>query len=277
MSDDETERFERQIRLFGELGQEKLRGACVAVVGLGGLGSHVVQQLSYLGVRRFVLIDHDIVTATSLNRLIGATGGDLGRAKVAVAADLIRQIQPDVDIDSKAMKLSQPRAAIAASASDLIMGCVDNDYPRLLMTDLASAASVSYIDAASGIDTKHGVVYGGRVVAAGVTRGCLSCLGLLDQTEIRRAQMSSDELETEAKIYGVPVESLTATGPSVVTLNGVVASLAAMEAMVSMVGLRAPVKFQRYQGHWSGLITRSETAPDACFYCDRWLGVAHAD
>lgn len=55
------ERFDRQILLFGEEGQEKLAAATVAIVGVGGLGSHVVQQLAYLGIRRFLLVDGERV------------------------------------------------------------------------------------------------------------------------------------------------------------------------------------------------------------------------
>jgi molybdopterin/thiamine biosynthesis adenylyltransferase len=264
-----TDRYERQIGLFGAEGQARIGRARVAVLGLGGLGSHVVQQLAYLGVRNYVLVDHDVVTSTNLNRLIGATTNDVDRTKVAVASDLIRTVQPNAEVDPYETKLPNDDAAAAASSTDLILGCFDNDFPRLLLTEIASRAGIPYIDTASGVDTEYGLVYGGRVVTAGLTPGCLSCLHLLDQTEIRRAQMSPEELEVEATIYGVPVESLTGTGPSVVTLNGVIASLGAMEAMVSITGLRKPAKFQRYQGHW-GPITRADPATNTCYYCRRW-------
>ena len=66
---DNSKRFDRQILLFGAAGQEKIAAARVAIVGLGGLGSHVAQQLAYLGVRSLVLVDGDCVTRSNLNRL----------------------------------------------------------------------------------------------------------------------------------------------------------------------------------------------------------------
>ena len=82
--------------------------------------------------------------------------------------------------------------------------------------------------------------------------------------------MTAEQLKTEAKIYGVPVEKLLATGPSVVSLNGVVASMAVMEAMAIMTSLREPVKIQTYRGDWRR-ITRRDEASESCFYCKRWL------
>src|SRR2546430_1634402 len=55
-------RYDRQTRLFGMAGQERIGDFKVAIVGLGGVGSHVAQQLAYLGTKRFILIDADIVT-----------------------------------------------------------------------------------------------------------------------------------------------------------------------------------------------------------------------
>ena len=66
-------RYERQVQALGTEVQERLRKSNVCVVGLGGLGSQVLQALAYLGVQTFTLIDEDSVEVTNLNRLIGAT------------------------------------------------------------------------------------------------------------------------------------------------------------------------------------------------------------
>src|SRR5690349_3153066 len=69
-------RFDRQIRLFGSAGQERIRAAKVAVIGIGGLGTHVVQQLSLLGVKDLALVDAQEVDTTNLNRYIGVRHDD---------------------------------------------------------------------------------------------------------------------------------------------------------------------------------------------------------
>jgi tRNA A37 threonylcarbamoyladenosine dehydratase len=62
------DRYIRNEGLFGAEGQAKIAGTKVTMAGMGGLGSHVAQQLAYLGVRMFALIDFDIVTESSMNR-----------------------------------------------------------------------------------------------------------------------------------------------------------------------------------------------------------------
>ena len=263
-------RYDRQLELFGREGQAKLEAARVAVLGLGGLGSHVCQQLAYLGVREFVLADHDDVEVTNLNRLIGATPADVDTSKIDVAVRTIMAVQPDAAIQPIDTKLPDRRIDSALDGCDLIMGCFDNDYPRLLATGLASERGIVYIDTASGIEVEP-LFYGGHVLVAGDAPGCLHCFRELDQNEIRRAQLTEEQLEVEAKIYGIPVERLRGTGPSVVTLNGVVASIATTEAMAWLTGLRAPHKLQKYYANY-GTVRQSGDAPiPDCFYCAQWV------
>jgi molybdopterin-synthase adenylyltransferase len=70
-------RYSRNEALFGVEGQKKIAATKVAIIGLGGLGSHVAQQLAYLGVQHYAPVDFDIVTNSSMNRLIGALDADV--------------------------------------------------------------------------------------------------------------------------------------------------------------------------------------------------------
>ena len=70
------DRFDRNIRLFAREGQERVRSASIAVVGVGGIGTHVVQQLSLLGVGGLALIDPQEMDASNRNRYIGARYDD---------------------------------------------------------------------------------------------------------------------------------------------------------------------------------------------------------
>lgn len=262
----DDERYDRQIRLFGEEGQRRLADATVVVIGLGGLGSHVCQQLAYLGVKRFELIDHDTIDRTNLNRLIGALESDIGSYKTAVAKRMIETIQPDAVVSTLEERIPCDSLSTRLTGVRVIVGCLDNDYPRLKLTELSAQCKLAYVDAASDI-LNEGKIYGGRVYVADERAGCLSCEGELDQNEIRRAQMTDDELEVEARMYGVPVTELRGTGPSVVTINGVVASLAATEVMAVITGLRKPVKRQTYRAHLGQITFANEPAESDCYYC----------
>ena len=67
----DSEKYDRNVRFFGQSGRDSLGAASVAVVGVGGLGTHVVQQLALLGVGRLVLIDSEEVDETNRNRYVG--------------------------------------------------------------------------------------------------------------------------------------------------------------------------------------------------------------
>lgn len=274
MTADAETRYIRQLDIFTAEGQRRIGAARIAVLGLGGLGSHVCQQLAYLGAKRFVLVDDDLVDETNLNRLVGATGSDVGIAKNVIMERLIKSVQPTAEVDSIVAMLPHDHIDAAISSTDLIMGCFDNDYPRLMTTALASEHRVPYVDAASGINVGEASLdFGGRVVVAGIAKGCLNCMNMLDQDEIRRAQMNDAELEQEAKLYGVSVESLRGTGPSVVAINGVIASLAVVEAMhiLSRIKIRRdPVITYRGVPGW---ITRKDPPTDECYYCSIWNDV----
>jgi hypothetical protein len=90
-----ADQHDRQVRAFGPDGQRALQRLHVGIVGLGGTGSIVAQQLVHLGVRDFVLIDPDVVEETNLNRLANAAPTDVGKAKVDIAARYIKSVAPD--------------------------------------------------------------------------------------------------------------------------------------------------------------------------------------
>lgn len=264
-----SERFSRQIALFGEKGQLKLIDTRAAIVGLGGLGSHVAQQLAYLGVGELLLVDTDKVETSNLNRLVGATADDVGRRKVDVAADAIRAIAPQTTVVCEATEFAE-LAGGRLDERDVLFGCVDNDRTRLQLLEGASRRRLTYIDSASDVLPDQDVLrYGGQVVVAN-GQGCLLCRGLLDQDAIRHAGMSDADREIEHKIYGIEDAALGETGPSVVTVNGIVASLSTTEFVVWRTGLRPPRPHLIYKG-WLGIVSApSDRPPAGCYYCARW-------
>jgi hypothetical protein len=268
---DLSERYSRQIALFGVAGQQRLKDACVVLIGLGGLGSHLAQQLAYLGVRRYTLFDGDTVGSSDLNRLIGATGDDVGIPRVHVAARHIRSILPAASVRVVAECVPHPAAEAAmASAAAAIVGLDrDDDTTRLILTEQCSIAGVPYVDAASDITRIVGgdVVYGGRVVVAGPAAGCLFCRGELDWREVAYQAVNPRARQAGAASYAVGAAALRA---SVVTINGVVASLAATEISCLISGLRPPCGMLTYRAN-EGIVTRSGDLPARrCQYCARW-------
>jgi molybdopterin/thiamine biosynthesis adenylyltransferase len=267
----DLDRFDRQLRLFGCEGQARIADTYAAVVGCGGTGSHVVQQLAFLGVRMFGLIDADHATRTSRNRLIGMVPEDVTRqtAKVAIAARTIRQIEPDTTITEVHDSFVSEAGERELAKATVIFGCVDRDGARLLLNEYACAYDKPYFDLATDTEGTGGQVrFGGRVTVRTNRHGCLYCTDALDKEAVRRDLTTPERREEEAQMYGLRRDALNETGPSVVMLNGVIASLAVTEFMVFTTGVpRPPKRSLRYDGT-RGIVNEPRDTPAAdCLYC----------
>jgi molybdopterin/thiamine biosynthesis adenylyltransferase len=265
-------RYSRNEALFGAAGQERIAETRVAIVGLGGLGCHVAQQLAYLGVIRFVLIDGDVVTWSSLNRLIGAREDDARRRtpKVRVAQRLIRAIQPTGEIAAVDQWLDAPEAGGLISQVDAIFGCLDQERARLDLLELAATHAMPYWDLASDTGGEQDELwYGGRIVFASGS-GCCVCLDVLDQRELRLEQMTRGEREAAELLYGVRSDVLAGSGPAVVSINGVVASLAVTEFIAWTTGIRTPATQITYRGDISSVRKSTDSGRPGCFYCAKY-------
>jgi molybdopterin/thiamine biosynthesis adenylyltransferase len=269
------ERYARHAGLFGAEGQRMISCCKVAIIGLGGLGSHLAQQLAYLGVTHFLLIDADTVSLSNLNRLIGAAPADVGAEKLEVTARMIAAIQPDATIDPHPQSLTESAQPSGLSDVDVIFGCVDEDPPRLEILRFASPHAIAYVDLASDV-TEQGE-FGGRVVFAKDGERCLSCLGELDQHALARARMSEQQRAADDQIYGVDRAALSNGGPSVVSINGVIASLAVTEFMCWRTGLREPAGFLTYRGDLGTVNRRGDPDRPPCLYCSQWGATRHSN
>jgi molybdopterin/thiamine biosynthesis adenylyltransferase len=260
-------RFHRQELLFGKRGQEKILRCKVGIVGLGGLGSHVAQQLAYLGVTSFVLVDQDKVSESNLNRLIGATEDDVAyqALKVDIARRLIKAILRAAHVDIVSRNFISAEAFDHLRTVDFVFGCVDNDASRLVLNEFCQAYARGYIDIATDIFPKDGA-FGGRMLFSD-GRVCLSCKGLLDDDAVRDSFSTDRQRQDEERIYGVRRSALGQTGPAVVSLNGVLASMAVTEFMAEVTGIRRAYLHLEYNGAM-GIVTRDPTLPDFdCYYC----------
>jgi molybdopterin/thiamine biosynthesis adenylyltransferase len=260
-------RYHRNVMLFGEEGQRKLRQTKVVIAGVGGLGSPLAQHMALLGVEEVGLIDDEELDDTNRNRFIGARADDPvpGSPKVSLAARLIHEINPQVRTRTRRYTLVTPESFELIKAADWVFGCFDEDGPRFILNEICAAYAKSYADLASDVPASG--EYGGRICVSHEGDGCLHCLGLLDEDDVNNYLRSTEERARIAAIYGVPVAALGQTGPSVSPLNGVIASLAATEFMVAVTGMRKPSRVLQYRGHL-GTVNTSRDQPDAdCFYC----------
>lgn len=161
--------------------------------------------------------------------------------------------------------------------TDFVFGCLDNDLARLRLLEICANARRPYVDLATDTGEDGGRLwYGGRVVFSLIGSGCLSCRAILDQQALARASMNAQQREEENRSYGVRSSALARPGPSIVSVNGVVASLGVTEFMVWATGLRNPHPEMTYRGDRGTVTVNTTPAPPSCYYCAQLAGPSTA-
>ncbi|HTR77877.1 MAG TPA: ThiF family adenylyltransferase [Gemmatimonadaceae bacterium] len=206
-----SERSTRQ-SFLGESSDATLGALRVGIVGLGGGGSHVAQQLAHVGVGNYVLVDPDRIESSNLNRLVGGTVADLKvrRWKTTIAARQIRRVLPRARIVE--IKEEWQGAAESFRDCDLVLGCLDSFAGRRELEEAARRFLIPYIDV--GMDVikaagRYAIV--GQIALSMPGRPCLRCLGVVRDTDVA----------AEAQAYGA-----AGGKPQVVWPNGLLASVA---------------------------------------------------
>ena len=141
-----SDQFNRNVRAFGGDVQRVLGDLQVAVVGCGGTGAAVIEQLVRLGVRHLRLFDPDTLTASNLTRVYGSFPEDIGKLKVNVSAAHVSRIAPDAKVLVIQDKITlEPTAKLLLDA-DVIFGCTDDNAGRLVLSRIASYLLTPVID-----------------------------------------------------------------------------------------------------------------------------------
>jgi tRNA threonylcarbamoyladenosine dehydratase len=132
ISDTETRyrlhrRFDRIGRLVGDGGMEKLLGAHVMVVGLGGVGSFAVEALARSGIGRLTLVDFDRVCVTNSNRQLQAVHGNIGKQKSATLAERVKLVNPQAEAHSlPAFYSARTSDEVLGLQPDYVVDAIDN-------------------------------------------------------------------------------------------------------------------------------------------------------
>lgn len=228
--------FDRQVRAFGRLGQELLSRLHVGVVGAGGTGSAVCEQLIRLGIGRITLIDDDVIEESNLTRIHEARRSDLGSPKVQLFANAANEIAGAL-IDPIQSRLRSESVARALTSCDIVFGCTDDVVGRGILSRLAYWYLIPIIDMGFVIDAREGKIHGlyGRVTSVLPGTPCLLCRGRITAQELYYESLSANERVERAREGYAP--GLGEPAPSVVTYTTLVGSLAVAELLNRLFGL----------------------------------------
>ena len=223
-----AERFDRQLPYFGETGdpaeaQLRLRAATVVVLGCGGLGTWALGALATAGVGRFVLVDHDTIELSNLNRQILYGPGDVGAPKADRAAAWLRGFDPEVEVRALRAQVRGPEdlAPLLRDADVLVQTA---DWPPHAIVRWADEACRS-----TGVPYVLGgqrppVLRVGPTFVPGLT-ACFAC----QELALRRAFPLYEEL---ARARDAEPTRATTLGPA----SGIAGTLIALEVMHLLIG-----------------------------------------
>ena len=202
--------FDRQ-SFLGANSQFLFENIKVGIIGYGGGGSHIGQQLAHIGVKNMTIFDDDRIEITNLNRLIGGIFSDVKNAilKIDIAKRVIKRIFPKVNLTLIAKKWQLDPGEL--QKCDIVFGGVDSYTERQQLESECRRFLIPLIDV--GMDVYHtdGYSMSGQIILSMPGLPCMSCYGFLTE----------EKLAKEAAKYGK-----VGGRPQVVWPNGVLASTA---------------------------------------------------
>lgn len=228
---------DRQLRALGNDGQHVLSGLHAGLVGVGGTGSPLAEQLIRLGVGSIVVIDDDEVTPSTVSRGYGSAAEDAGRSKVDVIADHAQRIGLGTAVEPVCGNLRHRAVAERLRHCDVVFSCVDGHAARLVLNRWAYWHLAPVIDVAVLITSVGGNIgsIDGRITWLAPGASCLLCRGRVDPTLAYAEQLDPDERRRLAEQGYAP--ELEEPQPSVITYTTLMAGLAATELLNRLFGL----------------------------------------
>jgi molybdopterin/thiamine biosynthesis adenylyltransferase len=226
------ELYDRQVRAFGTEGQKLISETKVGIIGVGGTGSPVAEQLARLGVVDFVLVDPDTFSLTNLTRVYGTTFTTVKKAKrhveykVDLIADHLKNINPGISIRALRRNVVDPDACSALLDRDVIFLCTDEHWGRSVVNQLSYQYMIPVINLGVSVASTSGTITG-AVGALDILRPgkpCLWCKQFLQARRISAESMSAEN--RKGLLQEGYVEDIDTPTPSVISFTSSMASMA---------------------------------------------------
>jgi molybdopterin/thiamine biosynthesis adenylyltransferase len=167
LPDSENIRYSRQIKLFGEEGQEKLKNARVFIAGAGGLGSIISIYMAAAGFGSIRIADCDLVDPSNLNRQILHHCCDVGKSKAESAEESLLGINHEIDVEALSLTIGEGNIDHLLDGCDLIMDATDNFDTRYILNRAALRRAIPLF---------HGAICGMQGQATTIIPGRSACL-----------------------------------------------------------------------------------------------------
>lgn len=266
--------FDRNVRAFGSAVQRTVAALRIGVVGCGGTGSAVAEQLVRLGSRTLTLVDPDILSESNVTRVYGSCPRDVGQPKSRVLKQHLCRIAADAVVEDIQGLITNRSIASQLLGCDVVFGCTDDNAGRLVLSRLSSYFLTPVIDCGVLLSSDaDGLLTGihGRVTTLVPGQGCLVCRNRIDLARAGSELLTPGERARRIDEGYAP--ALGAIEPAVITYTTMVASLAISELLERLIGFGAEPRPSEIllRGHDRELSTNA-TLPNSGHYCDLTSG-----
>ncbi len=233
-----SDTFDRQVRAFGSHLQALLQTLTFGVVGAGGTGSSVCEQLIRLGAKRLYVFDGDVTDRSNVTRVYGSGVQDVGTPKALSIERLAERVGFGCDVTAIAVPITYRSAAEHLKKCDVVFGCTDDEWGRSILNRLAVYYYIPVIDMGVRIDSTAGVIKSvqGRVTVLVPGAACLFCrrrIGGNISAEVLRATnpAAAENLRLEGYI-----PELAEPAPSVIAFTTAIGASAVIELIQRLTG-----------------------------------------
>lgn len=279
--------YDRQVRIFGDRGQEILGSQKVAIVGAGGAGSLINEYLARLGVGHLVVVDFDRIDDTNNPRVVGTRPHDLTHwssfpllarllrwrpsHKVTIAERVAREANPSIRYEAIVGNVTDPTVAEHLLDCDAIFLAADSMQARLVVNAICHQYLIpTWQVGAKVVNDPSGAIQDVFSVIRRLVPGetCLWCNELINPTRLAEEAASQEQQAAQRYVEDVPA-------PSVITLNAVACAHAVDQYLFTSLGLREQsndIHWLKFQPSTDGHKFQKPRREPDCSECQGRLG-----
>ncbi len=273
--------FDRQIRAFGSDIQRLLGNLTIGIVGVGGTGSSVAEQLIRLGVGHLVISDSQELESSNVNRVYGSRISDDGTLKISLIERLARDIGTGTVVTPFEKDITFESIIREFRKCDIIFGCTDDEWGRSILTKFAIYYLIPIFDLGVKIKSEDDTIKSveGRITTLLPGEACLFCRGRINPKNVLSESLEAtnpQEARTLRREGYIP--ELAEPAPAVVPFTTTIASGSISELLHRLTGYLGIDRVSSeviYQFHNSRIRTNRFPPKPDCFCTDqKYIGRA---
>ena len=263
---------QRTISSWGQKTQDDISRLKIGIIGLGSVGSIVVEILDRTGIANFILIDFDSVERINIDRTRGVYKSQIGMAKVKAIAKSIRKNSSSkkVSIETIEYSICEEEGFKAALDCDVLFSCVDRPWPRQVLNFISYAHLIPVFDGGIKVRTNSSntklLSAAWRAHTVGYNRTCMECIGQFS-SELAKLE-SEGRLDNPSYIEGMSDKSILNSSENVFAFSSYLASMEVMQFLSLFVspGGESDIGQQLYHLSLGVLEKDNKVCHPNCFY-----------